>query len=152
MLLQVQAISCDRQFVEFVSDLTDNMYVCHRTDVLVMDFRKALGKVATGVSAPKYRIMVSQERWATGLRTGWGPGGCFWRGAVKPHPNPSTIQSLTALNRVSLYIHFLHQWYASEPAVPYSAVSYNTLIYLAIDSQRYAMVLQHDLDLLSERQ
>ena len=54
--------SCETQLIEFIDDLTSNLEEGQQTDILIMDFAKALIKLITAFSPISFITTASEER------------------------------------------------------------------------------------------
>ena len=143
-------LSCETQLVEFVRDLSENMYDGHQTDVLIMDFSKAFDKVG------HQRLLSKLQRYdITGQTHRWIQQWLNCRTQVvvvdgeqsDPVPVSSGVPQGSVLGPC-LFLFFINDL-AEQLDSRVRLFADDTIAYLTVDSQSDAMALQHDLDLLA---
>ena len=143
-------LSCETQLVEFVRDLSENMYDGHQTDVLIMDFSKAFDKVGHQRLLSKlqgYGITGQTHRWIQQWLN------CRTQVVVVDGEQSDPVPVSSGVPQGSVLGPCLSLFFINDLAEQLDSrvrlFTDDTIAYLTVDSQSDAMALQHDLDLLA---
>ena len=143
-------LSCETQIVEFVRDLSENMYDSHQTDVLIIDFSKAFDKVGHQRLLSKlqgYCITGQTHRWIQQWLNCRTQVVAVDGEQSGPVPVSSGVPQGSVLGPC-LFLFFINDL-AEQLDSKVRLLADDTIAYLTVDSQSDAMALQHDLGLLA---
>jgi len=143
--------SCETQLIDLVNDTANNMQSGLQTDICVLDFAKAFDKVSHIHLIHKlrwYGIMGELNRWINNFlrdRT---------QRVVLESASSDEVPVASGVPQESVLGPCLFLFYINDVAVGLSSTvrlfAYDTLLYLTVQNNKDAELLQHDLDTLCQ--
>ena len=143
--------SCESQLIEFVDDISKNLEEGKQSDILIMDFSKAFDKVSHSLLIHKlngYGITGKANTWIANFLS------CSSQSVIVDGEMSDPAQVRSGVPQGSVLGPSLFLYYINDIVEGISSTirlfADDTIMYLAITSQRDASTLQRDLDKLAQ--